>query len=139
MTAADTAAVVALVQSASTALAAHTFVTAAPSGVVQPNPYVLVHPADGNDEQTRATGPRSTRHPEFTLHIVSGSAASVQTVLELIRPKFVVNDFVVAPTISGRRNQQAHWRQPLPIQTDTSVTPWLLYAVVEVGWTSDPA
>lgn len=139
MTAADTAAVVALVQSASTALLTHTFVTAAPAGVVQPNPYALVHPADGRPEQSRFTGPLLTQHPEFTLHIVSGSASSVQVTLDLVRAKFVVNGFAVAPTVSGRRNWGAYWRMPLPIQTDTSVTPWLLYAVCELGWSSDPA
>lgn len=139
MTAADTAAVVALVQSASTPLATHTFVTNAPSGVVQPNPYALVHPAEGVDEQSRFTGPLLTRHPEFTLHLVSGSASSVQTTLDLVKAKLVVNGFAVAPTVSGRRNWGAYWRVPLPLQTDTSVTPWLIFAVCEFGWSSDPA
>lgn len=139
MTAADTAAVVALIQSASTALTTHTFVTNAPAGVVQPNPYALVHPADGVDEQSRFTGPLLTRHPEFTLHLVSGSAASVQATLDLVKAKFVVNGFAVAPTVSGRRNFNAWWRMPLPIQTDTSVTPWLVFAVCELGWSSDPS
>lgn len=139
MTAADNAAVIALVQSASTPLATHTFLTNAPAGVVQPNPYALVHPSEGRPEQSRFTGPLLTQHPEFTIHLVSGSAASVATTLDLVRAKFIVNGFAIAPTVTGRRNWGAYWRQPIPIQTDTSVTPWLVFAVCEYGWSSDPA
>lgn len=139
MTADDTAAVVTLVQSASSPLATRTFVTNTPSGAVQDNPYALVHPHEGNDEQSRLTGPLLTRHPSFTLHLVSGSAASVQATLDLVKAKFVVNGFAVNPTVTGRINRNAWWRSPLPIQTDASVTPWLIYAVCEFGWESDPA
>lgn len=139
MTVADTAAVKALVQSASTALASRTFVSVTPEGVVQPKPYALLHPAEGDDTASRATGPRSTTNPAFTLHLVSGSAASVQTVVDLVKAKFVTSGLAIAPTVAGRRNQRAYWRQPVAIQTDKSVTPWLLYAVVELGWESDPS
>ncbi len=138
MSVADTAAVVALVESASTALVGHTFVTRTPDGV-QARPYALVHPAVGNDEASRFTGPLTTQHPEFTLHLIGASAAAAQTLLDLVKTKLVVNGFAVAPTVSGRRNSRAWWRSALPIQTDDSVTPWIPYAVVEYGWASDPA
>lgn len=139
MTAADNAAVIALVQSASAPLLTHTFLSMAPSGVVQPNPYAVVHPSDGNDEQTRLAGPLFTRHPDYTLHLVSGSASSVQATVDLVKAVCVVNGFAVAPTVAGRRNYNAYWRMPARFQIDQSVTPWLVYAVIEYGWSSDPA
>lgn len=137
MTAADTTAVKALVESAG-ALAGHTFITLVPAGT-QALPYAIVHPKDGNDAQNRFTGPAAEKHPEFTFHIVGATATSVQTVLELVKAKFVTNEFVNAPTVSGRRNYDAYWHMPLPIQTDRDVTPWLVHAVIEYGWTSEPA
>lgn len=138
MSAADTVAVKALAESAG-ALTGHVFVSATPTGVVQPLPYIVLHPAAGVDEATRFTGPPVTEHPEYIFHIVGASANSVQVTTELVKAIFKPASFVITPTIVGRRNYNGYWRSPLPIQTDTTVTPWLIFAVIEYGWTSDPA
>lgn len=138
MTAADTAAVMATIAAAG-ALNGNVFMSKTPDGYARTVPYVLVHPTQGVDEQTRFSGPQITFHPEFTLHLCGTSPTSAQTVLELVKAKFVTSGFVVAPTVSGRVAKNAYWRQLLPIQLDTNVTPSIPYAVVELGWTSDPA
>lgn len=139
MSAADTAAVKARAETL-VALASKTFVTVtSPVGTKIPAPYLLIHPTEGTPEATRLTGPPITEHPEFTLHIVGGSADQVQVIYGLLKAAFVVNGFMVPPTIAGRRNWGGWWRSPLPIQTDNDVTPALIFAVVELGWTSEPA
>lgn len=137
MSVADTAALKAAIETVGS-LNGHTFVTLVPAGT-QTLPYVIIHPAEGEDDTDRVTAPRYTSHPEFTLHIVGASATSVQTVFGLLKTKFVVNGRPTPPSVSGRRNTRAYWRSPLPIQTDRDVTPWLVYQVVEFGWVSDPA
>lgn len=148
MTAADTAAVKSLAESAGATAGAytgHVFVTLVPAslpvwtGTTSGYPYVIIHPSEGIDDTDRVTGPRLTTHPEFTFHVVGLTAASVQAAVALLKAKFVVNGRVVNPSVSGRRNMQAYWRSPMPLQTDRDVTPWLVYAVVEFGWRSDPA
>jgi len=142
MTAADTSAVKTLVESAG-ALSGKVYVTLAPPptapATVLPMPYVILHPAEGIDETDRVTGPKITTHPEFTLHIVGLTASSVQTVLALIKAKFIANGRGITVTVSGRNNKPPYWRSPMPLQTDRDVTPWLVYAVVELGWTSEPS
>lgn len=142
MTWADTQAVTAIIQTVP-ALATATYVTTAPKpvapAVALPLPYCLVHPSEGIPEATRFTGPPITEHPEYTLHIVGGSANQVQVVTGLIKAKFLVNGFIVPPTVAGRRNKSGYWRSPMPIQTDSDVTPALIFQVIEFGWTSDPA
>lgn len=138
---ADTEAVVAIIQTVP-ALTTATYVTKAPKPdppATLPLPYVIVHPSDGIDEATRYTAPPTTEHPEFTLHIVGGSANQSQVITGLIKAKFLVNGFIVPPVVTGRRNRSGYWRSPLPIQTDTDVTPSLVFQVIELGWTSEPA
>lgn len=139
---ADTQFLVALIQTVP-ALASSTWVTQVPIAATgQPPaafPYALVHPADGADEQTRFTGPASTEHPAFTVHLVGGSANQCKVVAELVKAKIIVGGFGIVPTVSGRRNQRMYWRSPIPIQTDKNATPPLCFYVAEVGWTSDPA
>lgn len=148
MTAADTTAVKTLVESAgatANAYTGHVFVTTAPdvlpvwTGTTTGYPYILIHPSEGIDEADRLTGPPQTTHPEFTFHIVGLSASSVQKATGLVKAKAKPSQFVLPPTVTGRRNYNAYWRAPLDIQTDRDVTPWLVYQVVEYGWTSDPA
>lgn len=139
MSAADTVAVIALVKSASTALTNAVWETKVPDGTTATYPYVIVHPHAGIDTQTRQSSGNATENPEHTLHIVSGSGTSVQVTLELIKAKFVTAGIFQCPTISGRRNSLGYWRSPLPIQTENDVTPSLLFAVIELGWVSDPA
>lgn len=142
MTAADTAAVKALVESAG-ALSGKVYVTLAPPptapATALPMPYVIIHPAEGVDDTDRFTGPAQIAHPEFTLHVVGLTASSVQTVTALIKAKFIQNGVDIPPTVTGRRNTRLYWRSPLPLQTDRDVTPWLVYGVNELGWISDPA
>jgi hypothetical protein len=126
-----------------TVLATSTFVTLAPplpSGQPpRPYPYALIHPTGGVDEQTRVTGPYTTEHPEFTLHLVGGSANQVQILTDLLKAIVKPNGLGIVPTVTGRRNQRMFWRQPIAIQTNTDVNPPMCFAVVETGWTSDPA
>lgn len=138
----DTVAVRTVIQSVPI-VATATYVTTAPKpavpNTVLPRPYVVIHPKDGIPEQEQYTGPRIVEHPEFTLHIVGDSANSVQVVLELIKAKFVVNGFVIPPTVAGRRQRSGYWQMPTPLQTDNDATPPLVFAVIELGWTSVPA
>lgn len=136
---ADTQAVIGLVQSVPALAGAKTFPTIAPVGPQLETPYCVVHPSDGSGTAERLTGAPVTRHPSFTLHIVSGTVQGVQTLARLVEAKFVdASGFVVPPTIAGRHNYGAYWRSPIPLQTDTDVSPPLVYQVIELGWTSDP-
>lgn len=141
MSQADADAVVALVQSVDV-LASSTYVTLTPKQVSAqpplPYPYALVHPTGGTDEQTRFTGPAATEHPEFTIHFAGSSALQCQTIVDLFKAVVKPDGFGIIPMVAGRRNQRMFWRQPIPIQTSTGVTPPMCFAVVEVGWTSDP-
>lgn len=141
MSQADTDAVVALIESVPV-LASSVYVTVTPKPSTGqpplPYPYALVHPTGGVDAQTRLAGPWSTEHPEFTIHIVGGSALQCQTIVDLFKAVVKPDGFGIIPTVAGRRNQRMFWRQPIPIQTSTGVTPPMCFAVVEVGWTSDP-
>jgi hypothetical protein len=134
----DTAAVVAAIKTVP-AVASKTFISITPGGTVQPLPYVIVHPADGVDEQTRFTGPYATTHPEFTLHIVGGSAEQASALTALVKAKFTTGGVFIIPTVSGRVGKNGYWRSPLPIQIDNDVAPALTYQVIQLGWTSDPA
>jgi len=136
---ADTEAVVAVIEQVP-ALATSTFVTLAPvSPVLQPVPYVVVHPSAGVDTADRVTGPRVSEHPDFTLHVVGSSANQVQVVVDLLKPKFVQQGRFIPPLVEGRRNSRGYWRSPIPLQTDTDVDPALIYQVIELGWVSEPA
>ena len=138
----DTDFMVGLVQQVP-ALATSTFVTLTPKPVSpdipSPLPYALIHPTPGVDEQTRLTGPPSTEHPEFTIHLAGESAEQCQVATDLLKAQVMPDGFGVIPEVAGRRNQHMFWRQPIPIQTNTDLTPPLCFAVVETGWTSDPA
>lgn len=136
---ADTQAVIALIQSVPALAGAKTFPTIAPTGPQLTMPYCVVHASDGSDEATRLTGPAVTEHPAFTLHIVGSSANQAQILCGLVKPKFVVGGFFIPPTVSGRRNSGGYWRSPIPLQSDTDVSPPLVYQVIELGWDSDPA
>lgn len=124
-------------------LATSTYVTLAPKQASgQPPltyPYALIHPTGGRDEQARFTGPYATEYPEFTIHLVGGSAEQCQTVTDLFKVVVKPAGIGVVPTVSGRKNGRMFWRQPIPIQTNTDISPPICYAVVEVGWTSDPS
>lgn len=139
---ADTAAVRAVIQTVP-ALATSTFVTTAPKATppaqVYPTPYVVIHPHGGFDQQSRFTGPSVLENPSWTLWLVGTSAEQAIALVDLVRPKFHLNGFVNPPTVAGRSYKNGFWRSPIPLQSDTDVSPTLVYAVVELGWTSEPA
>lgn len=139
---ADTAAVVAVIQSVPSLVTA-VYVTKAPKptapATALPLPYVIVHPQPGRDEQSRFAGPPVLENPKFTLHLVGVSGEQALAVLDLVKPKFHTDGFVTPPVVSGRSNKNGYWDSPVPVQVDTDVTPSLVYAVIELGWTSEPA
>lgn len=123
------------------ALTSKTFVSIAPrdsAGKLPAAPYVVVHPSDGIDEQDRLSGPRTLYTPDFTLHIVGASYDNAQTVTELVKSKFVVDGFGVYLTVQGENTGRVQWSVPTPTQVDNSVTPPLVYNIVELGFTSQP-
>lgn len=135
----DTAAVKAAIETIP-ALATKTFVSVAPrtNGVLPTSPYLVIHPADGNDTQDRVTGPYSTRRPSFTLHIVGSSYDNAQTVTELVKAKFVVAGRGVKLTIAGTNTKPCRWISPQPTQVDNSLTPPLIYNVAELDFEAQP-
>lgn len=134
---ADSQAVQALIQQVP-ALASATYITNVPAGAPLTGPYSIVHPADGDDDTDRLAGPPVVSHPAFTLHIVGASANQVQILTGLVKAKVTAFGFIVAPAVAGRSNSGAYWRSPIPLQTDTDVSPALVYQVIEYGWDSSP-
>lgn len=116
-----------------------TFVGPVPQSVSPlPGAYCLIWPADGIDEAQRFTGPATVGNPAFTLHIVGANVDQVQVITGLVKAKFVVNGFFVPPPVTGRIGRAGYWNAPTPIQTDETVSPVLVYAVIELGWQSLP-
>ena len=101
-------------------------------------PYVLVFPAGGTNTADRLTGPTQVRNPAFTLHVVGANADSTQIVFDNISAAFTADAFVTPPTVTGRRNSAGYFRCPLPIQVSDTADPPMAYAVIELGWTSEP-
>lgn len=138
----DTDAVVARFQSVSQ-LAAKTFVARAPrasDGSLPAAPYVVIYPSDGTDTQERLTGPRSTRHPRYTAHIVGSTYDNCQKALELAKVKFIAaNGFSIPIVTAGDVTRNLSWSTPQPLQVDddTAIAP-LIYATVEIGWDAEP-
>lgn len=124
------------------ALASKTYAAIVPKdarGALPARPFVVVYPADGIDTQERFTGPRSTQHPRFTLHIVGSSYDNVATVTALVKAKFVVGGFGFAPAVEGEYTYGLRWDTPVPVQVDTDVVPPVPYQVIELGFNADPA
>lgn len=119
------------------ALTGKVFVAVAPHGTVLP--YAVLFPTDGKDSQERVTGPKSTRHPRFTAHIVGETADQVQTIADLVKLVFVQSGRGIVLTVSGWSNRPVWYESPIPLQVDDSVQPSVVYHVAELGWMSDPA
>jgi hypothetical protein len=119
-----------------TAFAAKTFITIAPHDTDAP--YIVWHPAQGENEQTGITGPRVRKSPRFTGHIVGEDADQVQVLLDLLEAKLFPGGIGVALTVAGERSKPLWFSSPLPIQVQTDPQPTIVYAVVEVGWSADP-
>lgn len=126
--------------SAVAALAGKVFVSfTTPVGTKIPAPYVLIHPAAGIDSADRLTGPPVVTNPQFTLHVVGANADSTQIVADNIKAALTADGLIVPPAVTGRVNSRGYFRCPLPIQVSDVVDPPMAYAVVEFGWTSEPA
>lgn len=122
------------------AVASKTFVSIAPrsaAGALPAAPYVVIHPADGVDSQERFTGPRSTEHPRFTLHIVGVSYDQVATLTKQIKAQFIAAGSGVVLTIPGEVCKPCWWESPMPVQIDDDVQPPLAYQVIELGFTAE--
>lgn len=121
-------------------LSTTTFVGPVPQTVSPlPGVYCLIWPADGIDEAQRFTGPATVGNPSFTLHIVGATADQVQVITGLVKAQFVTGGIFHPPTVTGRTGRAGYWNAPTPIQSDTTVSPVLVYAVVELGWQSVPS
>ena len=130
-----TTALVALCE-AVTAFDGRTFVSVVPPETEAP--YLVLHPANGNNSQERVTGPRVTKHPRFTGHIVGVTADQTQLLTDLLEGALFPGGRGVVPTVAGERSKPLWFESPVPIQVSTDPLPQIVYQVVEVGWRSDP-
>jgi hypothetical protein len=99
-------------------------------------PYVVIHPADGVDEQDRLTGPSSLMNPRFTVHTVGLRYAEVADLSGLIKDQLIENGFGVVPVIVGERSHRVWYESPMSIQRDDDTSPPRLYHVAECGFAS---
>jgi hypothetical protein len=118
------------------AFASSTFVTVAPKGTVAP--YVLWHPVKGTNTADRFDGPRVTKHPRFTGHIVGESADQVQVLTDLLEGLLLPGGRGVRLDVLGERARSLMFSCPLPVQVLSDPLPEVIYSVVEVSWDSDP-
>jgi hypothetical protein len=125
-----------------TAFASKTFISVAvvPGSTAKPAaPYIVWHPAQGENAQTGVTGPRVRKNPRYTGHIVGESADQVQVLLDLLEAKLVPAGRGITLTVAGEVSKPVWFSSPLPIQVSMDPLPPVIYAVVEVGWSADPA
>jgi hypothetical protein len=118
------------------AFATKTFITLAPHETA--TPYIVWHPAQGENEQTAVTGPRVRKSPRYTGHLVGRDAEEVQTLLDLLEAKLFPGGRGITLTVAGEVSKPLWFSSPLPIQVQTDPQPTIVYAVVEVGWSADP-
>lgn len=118
------------------AFAAKTFVSMAPHETVAP--YIVWHPAAGTNSQSAITGPRVTKNPQYTGHIVGASAGQVQALTDLLEAKLFPGGRGLVMAVTGEASKPLRFACPLPIQVQTDPQPTVIYAVVEVGWSADP-
>lgn len=120
-----------------TALATKTYVTVVPHDTDPP--YMVWHPSNGENSQPAITAPRSTRNPRFTGHLVGTTADQVQVLTDLLEAKLFPGGRGIVLTVTGEVSKPLWFASPLPIQVQTDPQPTVIYAVVEVGWESNPA
>ena len=123
------------------AFASKTYVTVAANtdGTKPTAPYIVWHPAAGSNSQPAVTAPRVTKNPRYTGHIVGATADQVQVLLDLLEAKLFPGGRGVVLTVAGEVSKPLWFESPLPIQVQTDPQPTVIYAVVEVGWESNPA
>lgn len=137
----DTEAVKARIQ-LDPAVASKTHVARAPKnaqGELSQRPLVIIYPASGQDESDRLSGPRVKRRPRHTLHIVGDSWDQVATLTDRLKGRFVEDGRGVPLVIEGEVTSDIVWDEPVPIDVDTDVTPPVIYQVVELAFTVEPA
>lgn len=117
------------------AFASKTFVTTVPRGTEAP--YLVWHPAQGSNSQDRFTGPRSTKNPRYTGHVVGVDADQVQLLMDLLEAKLAPNGQGITLSVAGENSRALWFDSPIPIQVSTDPLPELVYGVVEVGWSSE--
>lgn len=122
------------------AFAAKTYITLAvnPDGSKPTLPYIVWHPADGDNTQPGVTAPRVTENPSFTGHIVGSSAEQVQTLMGLLKAKLFPGGRGLALTVAGERSKPLAYSSPQSIQVQTDPLPAIVFGVVEVSWSADP-
>ena len=113
-----------------------TFVSVVPAETEAP--YLVWHPANGNNSQERVTGPRVTKHPRFTGHIVGVTADQTQLLTDILEAALFPSGRGVVPTVTGEVCKPLWFESPVPIQVSTDPLPQIVFQVVEVGWRSDP-
>ena len=118
------------------ALASKTFTTRVPKGTDPP--YLVWHPAQGTNTQERLTAPAATKHPRFTGHLVAEDGTQAQALADLLEAALFPGGRG-AVTVSGESVKDFWYESPLPIQVSTDPLPEIVYAVIECGWTADPA
>lgn len=122
------------------AFASKTFITEAKvagSTTKPAPPYIVWHPSNGVNTQERVTGPRSTKNPRFTGHVVGGDADQVQVLMDLLEAKLFPGGRGVVLTVAGEKSFPLWFEQPIPIQVQTDPQPTVVYGVVEVGWRAE--
>lgn len=118
------------------AFATKTFLTIAPHDT--PKPYIVWHAANGTNLQDRVTGPRSTKNPAFTGHVVGETAEQVLVLLDLLEAKLFPGGRGVVLNVVGERAKPLLYSCPIPVQVQTDPQPTVVYGVVEVSWLSQP-
>jgi hypothetical protein len=122
------------------AFATKTYITLAKNadGTKPTAPYIVWHPAQGENEQTAITGPRVRRNPRFTGHIVGVTGEQVQVLMDLLEEKLVPDGRGITLTVAGDVSKPVWFSSPLPVQVQSDPLPAVVYGVVEVGWSADP-
>jgi hypothetical protein len=118
------------------AFASKTFLTMAPKGTTLP--YIVWHPANGVNQQDRVTGPRSTKNPTFTGHVVGSTAEQVLVLLDLLEARLAPGGRGIRIDVTGERGRPLNYSCPIPVQVQDDPQPTVVYGVVEVDWLSDP-
>lgn len=114
-----------------------TFVTQAPRGTLPP--YIVWHPAKGRNTQDRVSGPKATKNPRFTGHIVGEDADQVLYIADLLEDKLFPGGRGIVIIVPGERAKPLWFESPLPVQVQDDPQPTIVYLIVEVGWASSPA
>lgn len=113
------------------------FRTQAPHGIRPP--YLVWHATQGENTQDRVSGPRSTRNPEYTGHLVGEDAAQVEVFMDALEAVLFPGGRGITLTVTGESARPLLYSAPVPIQVQNDPQPSIVYGVVEVSWVSHPA